>query len=53
MSFCYSFGDEKNETFLTFSGKDEKDCDLQAQELAQLLGGINSRKEVKNENIIT
>lgn len=46
MSFRYSFGDEKNETFLTFSGACEQDCDMQAKEIAQLLGGIKTRREV-------
>lgn len=47
MSYRYSFGDEKNETFLTFTGENEEDCEAQAQEVAQLLGGINSRKEIE------
>ena len=48
MSYCYSFGDEKNETFRTFTGTNEEYFDRQAQEVAKILGGINSRKEVKN-----
>lgn len=47
MSYRYCFGNEKTETFVTISGKDENDCEKQALQLTEYLGGINFRKELE------